>query len=77
MGPANNDLIAPVPGFSDAQLERLALVYVAASLRRSRWLIPAFHAVIDHEYVGGHDDPQQFDLEKWAGFVQRFNDKLK
>ncbi|MCA1591830.1 MAG: hypothetical protein LC754_04085, partial [Acidobacteria bacterium] len=59
------DSEAPDPGFSDAQLERLALVYVAASVRRGEWLIPAFHAVIDLS-AGTHDDPQNFDLDRWA-----------
>lgn len=59
------DAEAPNPGFTDAQLDRLALVYVAASVRRGRWLIPAFHAVIDLS-AGTHDDPQNFDLARWA-----------
>jgi len=45
-----NDAIAPEPGFSAAQLDRLALLYVAASVRRGKWLIPAFHGVIDDEF---------------------------
>jgi hypothetical protein len=48
-----------------SQLDRLALVYVAASVRRGQWLIPAFHAVLDLQ-VGTHDDPQNFDLNRWA-----------
>lgn len=59
------DSEAPAPGFTDAQLDRLALVYVSASLRRGQWLIPAFHGVIDLG-VGTHDDPQNFDLNRWA-----------
>ncbi|HEX8889076.1 MAG TPA: hypothetical protein VF779_07860 [Pyrinomonadaceae bacterium] len=65
-GRAGNDAIAPVPGFTDAQLERLALVYIAASLRGGHWLIPAFHAAIDVTIPDAHDDPQNFDLAKWA-----------
>ncbi|MGB8509067.1 MAG: hypothetical protein WCD76_11840, partial [Pyrinomonadaceae bacterium] len=42
-----SDAVSPDPGFTDAQLDRLALVYVAASVRRGEWLIPGFHAVID------------------------------
>lgn len=61
-----NDNIAPETGFPDAQLERLALVYVAASIRRGTWLIPAFHAAVDAGISDGHDDPQNFDLEKWS-----------
>jgi hypothetical protein len=76
-GLPGNDLIAPLPGFSDAQLKRLALVYLAASLRRRQWLIPAFHAVMDSGFKDGHDDPQCFDLQKWALFVGKFNDEFK
>jgi len=64
-----NDLIAPVPGFTAAQYQRLALVYVAASMRRGEWLIPGFHAVID-KGVGTHDDPQNFELEIWAASLR-------
>ena len=56
------DSIAPLPGFTRAQLKRLAVVYVAASVRAGRWLIPAFHAVLDSGIPDGHDDPQHFDL---------------
>lgn len=59
------DAEAPNPGFTDAQLDRLALVYVAASVRRGQWLIPAFHGVIDLQ-AGTHDDPQNFDLNRWT-----------
>lgn len=59
------DVEAPTPGFTDAQLDRLALVYAAASVRRGEWLTPAYHAVIDLG-VGTHDDPQNFDLDRWA-----------
>ena len=61
-----NDAIAPTPGFSDAQLERLALIYIAASARSGRWLIPSYHSPIDLGFRDRHDDPQNFDLEKWA-----------
>jgi hypothetical protein len=61
-----NDRIAPSPGLSDAQLDRLALVYVAASLRRGEWLVPAFHAAIDAGLPDAHDDPQNFDLAHWG-----------
>lgn len=65
-GRSGNDAIAPNPGFTDAQLDRLALVYIAASVRRGKWLIPAFHACVDAGYRNAHDDPQNFDLERWA-----------
>lgn len=64
-GSAENDMLAPTNGFTDAQLERLAVVYIAASVRRGKWLIPAFHAVLDTGVPGGHDDPQNFDLDRW------------
>ena len=68
-GPTGNDAIAPNPGFTTAQLQRLALVYIAASLRRGDWMIPAFHAAMDAGIPEAHDDPQNFDLNKWAGLL--------
>jgi hypothetical protein len=65
-GQCVNDRIAQSPGFSDAQMRRLALVYVAASVRAGEWLIPAYHAVLDSPFVGGHDDPQNFDVGAWV-----------
>lgn len=70
-GFAGNDAIAPTPGFTKAQMERLALVYAAASLRRGVWLIPAFHAAVDAGIAEAHDDPQHFDLAEWAGSLNR------
>ena len=66
-----NDLIAPVPGFTDAQYERLALIYIVASARHGRWLIPAYHAVLDPLYdpPTAHDDPQNFDLRIFSAKV--------
>jgi hypothetical protein len=66
LGPAGNDAIAPQPGFTQAQYRRLALLYIAAQVRRGDWLVPAFHAVLDEGIRGGHDDPQGFDLEAWV-----------
>jgi hypothetical protein len=68
-GECVNDRIAQSPGFSVAQTKRLALVYAAASVRAGEWLIPAYHAVLDSPFVGGHDDPQNFDVEAWVGEV--------
>jgi hypothetical protein len=62
----HNDAQAPMPGFSAAQYERLALLYVIASVRAETWMIPAFHAPIDSGIRGGHDDPQNFDLQFFA-----------
>ncbi|MEO7178013.1 MAG: hypothetical protein ABIW83_04145, partial [Allosphingosinicella sp.] len=68
-GKAGNDHFAPEPplqAITDAQLDRLALAYVAASLRARHWLVPAFHATIDQGIGDGHDDPQGFRLSDWA-----------
>ncbi len=67
----HNDAQAPTPGFTAAQYDRLALVYLAASVRAGAWLIPAFHAPIDAHIRGGHDDPQNFDLEAFAATLDR------
>jgi hypothetical protein len=66
-----NDAQAPDPGFSAAQYEKLALIYVIASVRSGRWLIPAFHGPIDSGIRGGHDDPQNFDIAAFAASVDR------
>jgi hypothetical protein len=63
--------VGPDPGFAAAQIERLAVCYLAASLRRGTWLIPAFHCVLDLGIADGHDDPQNFDLFQWAGAIER------
>jgi hypothetical protein len=64
-GPLKNDFLAPEPGFPQAQLDRLALLYLVASVRRGAWLIPGFHCAIDAGIPGAHDDPQNFDLNAW------------
>ncbi|TRU82556.1 MAG: hypothetical protein EWV76_14330 [Microcystis novacekii Mn_MB_F_20050700_S1] len=64
--PRQNDAKSPDPGFTKAQLDRLAVVYIAASVRRGKWLIPAFHVVLDQIVPGGHDDPQNFNLDQWS-----------
>lgn len=61
-----NDAIAPEPGFTDAQYERLALLYVSASVQHGAWLIPGYHAAVDAGIPDAHDDPQNFDLAFWA-----------
>jgi hypothetical protein len=71
------DSESPIPGFTDAQLDRLALVYVAASVRRGEWLIPAFHCVIDAGIPDGHDDPQNFDLDRWAARLGQLLEQLR
>jgi hypothetical protein len=70
-GNAGNDAIAPQPGFTGAQIDRLALLYLAASVRRGMWMIPAFHAAVDAGIPDAHDDPQNFDLNQWAKRLQQ------
>lgn len=67
----NNDLIAPVPGFTDKQYEKLALLYVCAGVRRGIWLVPAYHSAIDAGIKDAHDDPQNFELEKFAQALRK------
>src|SRR6266849_900323 len=74
-----NDIAAPNPGFTGAQYRRLALLYTIASVRAGEWLIPAFHAVIDGDVRGGHDDPQNFEIEAFAqaleGIIEELSDR--
>jgi hypothetical protein len=65
-GHPGNDAIAPEPGFTAAQYDRLALLYLAASLEHGTWLVPAYHCCLDSGMVDGHDDPQNFKLDEWA-----------
>jgi hypothetical protein len=60
-----NDAIAIKPGFTDEQYKKLALIYIIASTRKNDWLVPAYHATLDEGFKDGHDDPQNFDLEKF------------
>ncbi len=66
-----NDYVAPTPGFTAKQYERLALLYVVASARRGHWLIPVFHGVLDQFYRKGHNDPQNFDMTAFSNAVER------
>jgi hypothetical protein len=75
-GPAHNDLIAPLPGFTDAQYTQMALLYAAASARRGDWLIPAFHAALDEGIAGAHDDPQHFEIARFAGALAHLRETL-
>ncbi len=72
----NNDFLAPSPGFPPAQYDALALVYTVASLRAGNWLIPAYHSVLDEGISNKHDDPQNFDLDAFAGSLKRLLDQL-
>ena len=75
-GPARNDRIAPLPGFTDAQYAQMALLYAAASARRGDWLIPAFHAALDEGIAGAHDDPQHFEIDRFAAALERLRDTI-
>lgn len=66
-----NDAIAPKPGFSKVQYDRLALLYIALSVRAGSWLIPAQHATIDHGLPQAHDDPQNFRLKDFDKALRR------
>lgn len=57
--------LAPDPGFTEAQYRALALLYAAASERAGWWLVPAFHSAIDYAWIDSHDDPRNFELEKF------------
>jgi len=72
-----NDAQSPDPAFTAAQYDRLALLYVIASVRAEHWLIPAFHAAIDANIRNGHDDPLNFDVEKFADSLERVVEKLQ
>lgn len=61
----------PVPGFSKAQYRMLAALYVYASARAGRWLIPGFHATVDAGIPDAHDDPQNFELKQFAKELER------
>lgn len=60
------DTYGPRPGFSKAQYRQLAALYVYTSARTGRWLIPGFHASIDAGIPQAHDDPQNFDLNRFG-----------
>ena len=61
----HNDVDAPTPGFTELQYKRLALLYTIASVRKGDWLIPGFHAAVDHGIRYAHDDPQNFELTQF------------
>ena len=70
------DEFAPDPGFTAAQLDRLALLYVCAGVRAGEWMIPAYHCVLDEGIKDGHDDPQNFSLADWCKAVGDLLGKL-
>jgi hypothetical protein len=71
-----NDAQSPTPAFTAAQYDRLALLYVIASVRAEHWLIPAFHAAIDADIPNGHDDPLNFEIDQFADSLDRLVAKL-
>ena len=64
-------------GLHAAQYDRLALLYVIASVRAGRWLIPAFHAALDADIPNGHDDPLNFNIESFAAASTRLVETLE
>ncbi|HWE44705.1 MAG TPA: hypothetical protein VG407_01645 [Caulobacteraceae bacterium] len=70
-GLPRSDTIAPEPGFTDAQYDTLALLYVIASTRAHVWMTPAFHSDVDAGIAAKHDDPQHFDLNKLDAAIAR------
>ncbi len=72
----HNDAQTPEPAFTAAQYDRVALLYTIASVRRDRWLVPAFHAAIDADIPNGHDDPLNFDIDSFASSLDRLAEKL-
>ncbi len=57
--------------------DRLALLYVIASVRSQHWLIPAYHAALDADIPNGHDDPLNFDPESFAESIEAVVTKLQ
>jgi hypothetical protein len=72
-----NDAGTPSPAFTTAQYDRLALLYVIASVRAGQWLVPAFHAAIDANIRNGHDDPRNFDVDSFANSLDLVIEKLQ
>ena len=71
-----NDARSPDPAFTAAQYDRIALLYVIASVRAERWLVPAFHAAIDAQIANGHDDPLNFSIDSFANSLDALIAKL-
>jgi hypothetical protein len=67
----------PTPGFSAAQYHQLAALYVYASARAGRWLIPAQHATVDAGIPDAHDDPQNFEVNRFAAEVEKLVNPLQ
>jgi hypothetical protein len=61
----------PTPGFTKAQYRQLAALYVYASARAGRWLIPAQHNTVDAGIPDAHDDPWNFNLPRFAREIEK------
>lgn len=75
-GPAGNDALAPSPGFTVAQYDALALLYMVASVRAGTGLIPGLHGALDEGMADGHDDPQHFELDAFGAALARLEAQL-
>jgi len=76
-GPRGGDSHSPDPAFTQAQYDRLALIYTVVSVRAGRWLIPAFHAALDADIRNGHDDPLNFKVGRFADSLDRLMAQLQ
>jgi hypothetical protein len=76
-GAGGGDGHSPDPAFTQAQYDRLALLYTIASVRAERWLVPAFHAALDADIPNGHDDPLNFKVDSFADSIDRLMEKLR
>jgi hypothetical protein len=75
-GARGGDGHSPDPAFSQAQYDRVALLYTIASVRAGQWLIPAFHAALDSDIPNGHDDPLNFDIQNFADSLDKLVERL-
>jgi hypothetical protein len=75
-GGPKNDAIAPMPGFTAEQYDKLSLLFAMASARAGTWLIPAYHAALDDGIPDGHDDPQNFDINAFVSALVNLRSSL-
>ncbi|MEO5984086.1 MAG: hypothetical protein ABIP80_01195 [Ferruginibacter sp.] len=69
--------VAPKLGFTEAQYKKLALLYICASVRKEEWLVPSFHVNIDEKLNDFHDDPQNFETQKFTSEVLELVSRLR
>ncbi len=62
---------APKPGFTKSQYRMLASLYVYVSARAGKWLIPAQHNTVDAGIPDAHDDPQNFEMKRFAKELEK------